>query len=67
MKTLCWNVRGMGNTWAFWEICDEIKRLKLDLCFLLEAKCNGSLINKLKLNLNYFGCFWVDSLGSRGV
>lgn len=66
MKTLCWNVPGLESSWAFQEARNEIIQINPFLRFLMETKCNVSVMNKLKQSLNYVGCLCVESDESRG-
>lgn len=66
MKTLCWNVPGLESSWAFQEARNEIIQINPFLRFLMQTKCNVSIMNKLKESLNYAGCLCVESDESRG-
>lgn len=66
MKTLCWNVRGMGTPRSFRAVSDVLHRLKPPLLFLCETKTNEKSMVRLKNLLNYSGCFAVNSIGASG-
>lgn len=68
MKTLCSNVQGLGDPRTFRAICDGIRHYDPHLLFLMETKCTASArnINKIKMSLNYVGCFVVDCNGRSG-
>lgn len=66
MNILCWNVRGLGSPWAFRSVSSELARINPHLCFFSETKCSSSILNKLKVKLNYSGCFIVNRVGLSG-
>lgn len=68
MKILCWSVCGLRNPRTFCAVHDGLRHNNPQLLFLLETKCTASArnINKIKLSLNYSGCFSVDCIGRSG-
>lgn len=67
MKTLCRNVRGLGNSRSFRACRDIISHFDPHILFLSETKCNVTVMNKLNATFNYYGCFPVSSSGAKGV
>lgn len=66
MKTITWNVRGLEDSRAFKVLCDFLRHENPHVIFLMETKCSATLTNKLKLCLNFHGCFTVDCNGRSG-
>lgn len=67
MKTLCWNVHGMGNPQTFKAYREVTTSSNPQVLFLSETKCNASIMNNLNKGLKFYGCFSVNSLGAKGV
>lgn len=68
MKTMCWNVRRLGNPKTFRSISHGIRHHNPILLFFMETKCkaNAKNINKIKRSFNYSGCFAMDCNGRSG-
>lgn len=68
MKSLCWNVHGLGNPRTFRAVRNGLRQYDPHLLVLMETKCraNAKNLNKIKLSFNYSGCFSVDCVGRNG-
>lgn len=66
MNIVCWNVHGLGSPWTFRNIYNELASLNPHLCFPSETKSSSVVLNKLKVRLNYSGCFVVNRVGLSG-
>lgn len=64
MKTICWNVHGVGNLWTFKALNEVIHSNKTQLLFLSETKKNKMQVEKLKRRLRFNHCFVVESVGA---
>lgn len=63
MKTLACNYRGLGNTMTIHTLWGIIRRISLDIVFLMETKKNAAFLDLLKTRINFDGCFSVDAKG----
>lgn len=66
MKILSWNARGIGNPRAFRFLSDLLRDRRPSIVFLSETKCEEKTTEGIKRCGNFFGCFAVKSLGSKG-
>lgn len=66
MKTISWNVQGLGNPWTFRVKSDFLCHINPQILFLCKTKCDSMMTHKLKRMLNLHGCFIVDSRGASG-
>lgn len=51
---------------AFTVVSNFIRIASLHVLFLVETKCNDFFTNKLKVSLNFSGCFTINSAGLSG-
>lgn len=66
MKIFSWNVRGLGNPWAFIALRHEMQNHRPQIIFISESKINEVKAQIVKLNLGYDCCFCVESVGRSG-
>lgn len=66
MIILCWNVRGLGNTWTFKALAKVLRLYKPNILFLCETKRNALQMEKIKIKLTFDNWFAVNSRGSIG-
>ncbi|KAL0430489.1 UNVERIFIED_CONTAM: hypothetical protein Sradi_0674900 [Sesamum radiatum] len=65
MSLLVWNCQGLGNPWTKKGLCDLLRANNPHLVFLAETKCSLRQIEKLKRQLDMFGCC-VEPKGRSG-
>lgn len=53
MIILCWNVRGLGNTWTFKALAKVLRLYKPNILFLCETKRNALQMEKIKIKLTF--------------
>ncbi|KAK3230035.1 hypothetical protein Dsin_001916 [Dipteronia sinensis] len=63
MIGVCWNVRGLGNPFAFTALKRLLKKHFPDFDFLSETKIQGSYPEKLRRRLGFAGGISVDCRG----
>uniref|UniRef100_A0A803PPS5 CCHC-type domain-containing protein n=1 Tax=Cannabis sativa TaxID=3483 RepID=A0A803PPS5_CANSA len=66
MKTLLWNVQGMGNPWTVRSLKSFVVRGTPDLVFISESRLRKSKAEELRVMLGFFGCFVVEAIGKSG-
>ncbi|XP_040998143.1 uncharacterized protein LOC121244182 [Juglans microcarpa x Juglans regia] len=66
MKTLSWNLRGLGNPRSIRTFRDLITREVPDILFLQETRMKSQQLEFCKLKLGFRNCFGVDSVGRSG-
>ncbi|KAK2654210.1 hypothetical protein Ddye_014066 [Dipteronia dyeriana] len=66
MIVLCWNVRELGNPWAFLALKRVIKRFSLNLVFLSETKLHNNEVERFRCVLGFEGALQVNSEGKIG-
>lgn len=66
MKTLCWNVWGLGNPRILRALCHIVHCNYPNLVFLMETKCHNKLERKVKSIVNYDCCLSVPRVGNSG-
>ena len=66
MKTICWNVRGLGNPRAMGRLRRLIRERRPDLLFLSETRLKGARVDRLKWKLGFNNGFGVHAVGLSG-
>ncbi|KAL5832096.1 hypothetical protein ACOSQ4_017450 [Xanthoceras sorbifolium] len=66
MKTLCWNVRGLGNPRALAALKKVLRSSSPDLVFLCETRLRGVWAEQIKRKLGFENGFHVNCEGKSG-
>lgn len=66
MKTICWNVRGMGNPQTVRNLKHEVQKSSPQIVFIFKTKCNEDRAEFVKRVLGFDNCFAVSSNGQSG-
>ncbi|GMJ04188.1 hypothetical protein HRI_004088000 [Hibiscus trionum] len=66
MKTLSWNVRGLGKLWAVQRLRNKLRDVRPDIVFLLETKLSSSRMVEARRRCGFPCGFDVSSVGSCG-
>ena len=66
MKTLSWNVQGIGNTWTLRALKSLVWAHSLDLIFLIVTKLLRGQAKNLADSLNFQNWWAVDRVGMSG-
>ena len=66
MNCIVWNVRGLGNHCAFWNLSRLLTDENPSLVFLCETKLIATQCGKLRTTLGFDGCYVRDSEGRKG-
>ena len=66
MHILVWNCRGIGRDSKVRALEELIRASNSDLVFLSETKVKSPRINRIKTQLNFFDCFYVEANGRAG-
>ena len=66
MHILAWNCRGIGRDSKVRALEELIRASNSDLVFLSETKVKSPRINRIKTQLNFFVCFYVEANGRAG-
>ena len=66
MKTLSWNVQGIGNTWTLRALKSLLKEHNPDIVFLIESKLTRRQAKSLVTRLNFENWWAVDRVGMSG-
>ncbi|XP_050222174.1 uncharacterized protein LOC126672268 [Mercurialis annua] len=66
MKTLCWNVQGLGSPRTFKSLCDRVHKINPGMVFLMETKSKACKLEALRKKLKMAEVFGVDSDGKGG-
>ncbi|KAK6160666.1 hypothetical protein DH2020_004047 [Rehmannia glutinosa] len=67
MNIISWNCRGLGNPHTIQELRELVRKKSPHLIFLCEMKSNFAVIEKLKLELGFFGVAVASSGRSGGL
>lgn len=63
MSLLCWNCRGVGNSWTIRELHRLVKTKKPHFLFLIETKVKSEVLQRIRCSLGFVGLFQVDPVG----
>ncbi|KAG8475580.1 hypothetical protein CXB51_032446 [Gossypium anomalum] len=66
MKTICWNVRGLGSPRAAKRLRFLLKQHKPQMVFLMETKIDGKCMERIRRRCGYENGIDVGAEGSRG-
>lgn len=66
MKTLCWNVKGLGSLRGVQMLQDMLRQYNPQLVFLMETKVSGNKMEQIKRSCGFKNGIEVGAEGSRG-
>ncbi|KAL5773581.1 hypothetical protein ACOSQ2_013505 [Xanthoceras sorbifolium] len=66
MRTLCWNVRGLGTYRTFQVLRTRVRECRPDLVFLMETLSNKAHMEQFRLFLGFSGKLVVECVGRSG-
>uniref|UniRef100_A0A803QJ68 Reverse transcriptase domain-containing protein n=1 Tax=Cannabis sativa TaxID=3483 RepID=A0A803QJ68_CANSA len=66
MITLSWNCRGLGNPRAVQFLKDLVVQKRPHVIFLCETLCRKDVVERVKVQLGFEGCFVVEAQGHSG-
>ena len=66
MKTLSWNVQGIGNTWTFRALQSLLHTHNPEIVFLIETKLLRGQVERVVVKLGFDNWWAVDRVGLGG-
>ncbi|GMJ14031.1 hypothetical protein HRI_005072300 [Hibiscus trionum] len=66
MKTLSWNVRGLGKLRAIRLLSNKLREVRPHVMFLLETKISSNKMQRVRRRCGFVNGFDVSAEGSRG-
>ena len=66
MTSLSWNCRGVCGSRTIYELLGLVSKLKPDVLFLMETKCQRNRVESIKHRMGYEGFFCVPGVNNGG-